>query len=81
MHEWSKNMFKILSMEKKRIEERVKTWETSLEMSLFLSWSNISIKVWDYLLIYFNDKDVSNHKNNILPTPCLIDTTILEQKA
>lgn len=73
MHEWTKNMLEILSLAKTKIEEKVKNWENSLEMSLNLTWSSINIKVWDYLPIYF---DPNSKSDNTLPANCLIDTKI-----
>ena len=73
MHEWTKNMLEILTLAKTKIEEKVKNWENSLDMSLNLTWTNINIKVWDYLPIYF---DPNSKSDNTLPANCLIDTKI-----
>ena len=73
MHEWTKNMLEILSIAKNKIEEKVKNWENSLEMSLNLTWSSINIKVWEFLPIYF---DPNSKSDNTLPVNCLIDTKI-----
>lgn len=71
MHEWMWNMFEILSMAKAKIEEKIKNWENSLVMFLKLSWTNITINVWDCLPIYF---DPHAQGSNLLPPYCLIDT-------
>ncbi len=70
---WIKYTLEFLSMAKTKIEEKVKNWENSLEMSLNLTWTNINIKVWDYLPIYF---DPNSKSDNTLPANCLIDTKI-----
>ena len=71
MHKWMWNMFEILSMTKAKIEEKIKNWENSLVMFLKLSWTNITINVWDCLPIYF---DSHAQGSNLLPPYCLIDT-------